>query len=478
MQLAADACERALLDAGLHARAVDTITVIRLFSDAAKAWASPFGGSNNPPESIARRIGAAPARRIYSDIGGTEPLHHLLELMQGIAHGEINVALLAGAEAIATQRQATRKGWELDWHEDFDAPLDKREAHVSFAAREEVRGGLTLPAHFYALIENSQAHHLGHNVHWHRQYMAQLMAPFSSVAAANPYAQSRIAYPASMLAQPGPGNYPISLPYTKLLVAQDAVNQSAALLLTSVEHAQRLGIDPRQWVFLEAYAEGVDQYLSRREDTGRSEAMARVLTAALDRADAVAREMDLVDIYSCFPCAVHAASDALGLPTDGSLPLTVTGGLPYFGGPGNNYSLHALAEVAERLRGTAARALVTANGGMLSKHASAVLTADPARAARFDWRNVEALTLDCADIPARTLVGQAPRGQVTTYTVIARPKQDDLAVVLAQTPNGERFLASSSHPAITGWMQDHSPIGRPIETRMQEERQVFSFSDQ
>ena len=121
-------------------------------------------------------------------------------------------------------------------------------------------------------------------------------------------------------------------------------------------------------------------------------------------ADATRADMDLIDLYSCFPCAVHAACDILGLPTDGSQPLTVTGGLPFFGGPGNNYSLHALAEVAVRLRGNPVRALVTANGGMLSKHAAAVLTSDPARAGALDWDNDCVLTVDSADIPVRPMI--------------------------------------------------------------------------
>ncbi len=127
MELAATACQRALKDAGVSADAIDTIAVIRLFSDAAKAWASPFGGSNNPPESVARRIGATPAQRIYSNAGGTEPLQIMVELLQAIARGETTLALLTGAEAIANQRFAVRHGYAQDWREDFDAPLDKRE---------------------------------------------------------------------------------------------------------------------------------------------------------------------------------------------------------------------------------------------------------------------------------------------------------------------------------------------------------------
>jgi acetyl-CoA C-acetyltransferase len=477
MQLAAAACERALQDAGIQAGAVDTIAVIRLFSDSAKAWASPFGGSDNPPESIARRIGAAPARRIYSEFGGTQPLQIMLELFQRVARGEIDVALLTGAEAIATQRHAVRNGWALDWREVCDAPLDNRESGKRFVSKEELRGGLGLPVHYYALIENSQAHRMGHDMQQHRQYMAQLMAPFSAVAAANPFSQFPREYTAQELATIGPGNYPLNLPYSKLLVAQDAVNQSSALVLTSVGHARRLGVPPGQWIFLEAYAEGIDHYLCQREDPGRSQAMSRVLSATMEQAAASHGDLDLVDIYSCFPCAVQAACEVLGLPTDGTRALTVTGGLPYFGGPGNNYTSHALVEMALRLRGNASRALVTANGGMLSKHAAAVLTSSPERAAGIDWGNFTPLNIDLASSPARAMAAQPARGRVISWTVIPRAEKESLGVVLAETTGGERFIAASTQPRVTDWMQHHCPIGRAIDVQAQEEQHVFSFSE-
>ena len=73
MALAATASQTALDDAGIPADQLDTIAVIRLFSDSAPAWRCPFGGSDNPPASIAQRIGAQPAQRIYSNAGGTQP---------------------------------------------------------------------------------------------------------------------------------------------------------------------------------------------------------------------------------------------------------------------------------------------------------------------------------------------------------------------------------------------------------------------
>merc|ERR1719401_1702564 len=91
-------------------------------------------------------------------------------------------------------------------------------------------------------------------------------------------------------------------------------------------------------------------------------------------------EVKFMDIYSCFPVAVAVACQELGIQTD--RPLTLTGGLPYHGGPGNNYATHAIVAAVERLRASDnARALVTANGGYLTKHAFGVYANFPNEAA-------------------------------------------------------------------------------------------------
>lgn len=475
MALAATACKAALRDAGLPAEDIDTIAVIRLFSDTVAVWSSQLGGSNNPPESVARRIGASPQHRIYSGASGTEPLRLMAELLGAIARGEKTVALLTGAEAIASQRFAQRNGFTDDWQEEDDTPFDNREHRDPLVSMAEIHGGLTMPVRSYAVIENHQAQRMGHDAQQHQRYMAQLMAPFSAVAAANPHAYFPTAYTVPELFEPGPHNYAISLPYTRRLVAQDSVNLASALVLTSVGHARHRGIDPGQWIFLQAYAEGVDTLLSQRIDPGRSQAMERVLSTVMDRADATASEMDLIDIYSCFPSAVTAACEVLRLPTDGSRALTVTGGLPYFGGPGNNYSTHALAEMAVRLRGHPSRALVTANGGILSKHAAAVLTSDPARASAIDWQDSDGLVVNCSDIPMRAMAENPASGRVLSYTLVTRRDKADIAIVLAETDTGERFVASSTEPAITGAVASSIPIGRSIAIVNREQRLLFHF---
>lgn len=169
-----------------------------------------------------------------------------------------------------------------------------------------------------------------------------------------------------------------------------------------------------------------------------------------------------MDIYSCFPCAVETVCEVIGLPIDGSKTLTVTGGLPFFGGPGNNYSMHALAEMVVRLRGTTQRALVTVNGGLLSKHAAAVLSNMPTAEGGMplDLRDNDPVKIAYDTIPAVPLCDEPEGGEIISYTVIHQRTNADLAIVLGQTEQGERFLARSDDPGTVANMQQSGPIGR------------------
>lgn len=477
IDLASQASYHALRDAGLPAQSLDTIAVIRTFADATNAWQAPLGRSTNPPASVARRLDATPSHRLYSNAGGTEPVQIMMEMCREIARGAKRAVLLTGAEAIASERFAQRKGLEDDWQEEIEAPLDNREYRQRFASTQELRSGMFLPAHYYALIENRQADDLNHTLAEHQRYMGQMLAPFSEIAARNPFSQHQRAYTVEELALPTTRNYPISLPYTKWLIAQDAVNQGAALVLTSVGYAREMGIDPARWIYIRSHASGADIPLSQRSDPARSNVMDAVLSQTLSRGECTVDELAMLDIYSCFPCAVHAACEALQLPTDGSRPLTVTGGLPYFGGPGNNYTMHALVETAIRMQflDQSHTAMVTANGGILSKHAAVLLTNATELAAHMNWREPDP-SLDASVADAVSYARQPARGEVLSYTVIVGRNAPDVSVVLARTAEGERFLASSQDEATAAALRLHNPIGRHINVTTENDAHSFTLA--
>ena len=481
VELAARAAKLAIESAGgsLTGSDIDAIATIRLFSDSAPAWACPFGRSDNPPASIARRIGARPNWNIYSNAGGDQPLCLLAEFSGAIARGEIECALLTSTEAIANQRHAQRNSLQPDWNEEMGQEgLDERKYIKRMVTPEELASGMYLPAHWYALIENFRATQQGNTPQQHLQQMAELLAPMSQVAASNPYAFFPTGYSAQELAGNNNGNYPICLPFSKRLVAQDAVNQAAAVVVISAGKARELGIDPEHWILQLGYAEGEDLPLIKRKNPGTSEAMERVFDTAIASAGIKQEDIELIDIYSCFPCAVESARDTLGISREDNRPLTVTGGLPFFGGPGNAYSMHALAEMVLRLRSGSRTAMITANGGMLSKHAALILGANNGsnREKALDFTRLQPKAIDPADIEAVQICEVPVRGEVLSYTVIHERKGDDTAIVLAQTDEGERFLAYNSDAEIVSQVMAASPVGRAIAVKQVDGRNYFGFS--
>lgn len=444
MVLAAEAARRALAHAGGTGLvdAIDTVSVTRLFTDSMGIKPCPFGRSNNPPMSVARAIGASPTHCIHGHVGGNEPQSRVIEFARDIALGKRSVVLLAGAEAMRNQRSAERAGEALDWSETFDedtCPLEDRGWGDMFVTMQEVSNGLLAPMSYYALIEQARAFAQGLTPDELRSANARLLASLSAVAAANPYSQFPTALSAGEILAAAPLNHH----YTKRMVAQDGVNQGAALILCSAGAARQSGIPPQHWVFLHGMAEGADYNLSEREDPARSLMAEAVLDRTFELAGKGIDDIDLIDLYSCFSCAVSSTAQHLGLPVDGSRALTLTGGLPYFGGPGNNYGMHAIAEAVAQLRdGAGNYALVSSLGGILSKHAAGIYSCQPSA---VDWAEADT-GLSREGIPSKTIAEAPDTGRIVSYVVNYRGDDPVQAIIIADTEEGARFVANSTDP--------------------------------
>jgi acetyl-CoA C-acetyltransferase len=324
-----------------------------------------------------------------------------------------------------------------------------------FVTMQEVSNGLLAPMAYYALIDQARAFGARRSPAEQREFMARLLASLSTVAAANSYAQFPVALSADeILAAPLLNHL-----YSKRMVAQDGVNQGAALLLCSVGAARRLGIPPEHWVFPLGMAEGVDYNLSERDDPACSLMGQAVLDRVFSMSGRTIEDIDLFDIYSCFACAVASTAEYLDLPVDGSRALSLTGGLPYFGGAGNNYSMHSLAEAVCQLRdGRGACALVTSVGGILSKHGAGIYAREPGA---VDWAEADT-RLARDSIPSRPVIEDPSAGSIVSYVLNYRGGEPVQAIVLAETGEGARFVANSSDPATVQAMAASVSAGQPV----------------
>lgn len=440
--LLAEAARGAIADSGADAASViDTLAAIRLFADSEGAFPSPFGTYRNLPHAVAGRIGAHPRDLIYGPIGGNTPQMFVNALAERIANGESDVALIVGGEALRTQARAEKAGLKLDWSE--EAPSDPASCgeETRYASDHEIRHGIALPTSVYPLFENAFGAAMGWSPLQHRAEIGHLMAPFSAVAAENPFAQIRTAYAAEALVAPSADNRIIAYPYTKRLCANMFVDQAAAVLMMSTEAADRFGVPTDRRVYLHGSADTHEKTLvSERIDYATSPAIHIGAAHALAQAGITADDLGYIDLYSCFPVAVEIAAAMIGLPTEDPARLTLTGGLPYFGGPGNAYSLHAIAEVVEHCRDDAgAWGFVFANGGFLTKHSFGVYATTPGYNGRSDPASYQA-AIDAMPSPPFTET-PAGDGQLETFTVVHHKGAPMFAIIIGRLDSGERFLA-------------------------------------
>jgi acetyl-CoA C-acetyltransferase len=420
--------------------AVDAVRIVNLLS-----WRY-----RDPGRLVAQRIGAPDAATRYTGIGGNVPQSLVNRACLDIRRGHNDVVLIAGGETWRSRTRLRARGEKLvGTVQDESVPLPPgADDEFLMAGPAEIRIKLDRPAYVYPMFEQALRIASGEPAEEHRRRIGRLWAGFSRVAQDNPHAWNRTPCTAEEIWQPGPDNRMISWPYTKLMNSNNMVDQAAALILTSVETADALGIPRDRWVFPYAGTDAHDTYLiAERARFDGSPAIRLAGRRVLELAGRGIDDIDLVDLYSCFPCAVQVAAAELGLPIeDPQRALTVTGGLTFAGGPWNNYVSHSIATMAERLTARpGAVGLVSANGGYLTKHSFGVYGTEPP-ATGFRWEDVQSAVDAEPTVVAED--GWAGTGTVETWTTpFTREGSPEKAFVAVRTPTGSRALAVITDPA-------------------------------
>lgn len=385
----------AAADAGAPAAAsaVDSLRVVNCLT-----W-----GYDDPPGRLADRLGAPHGHRYYSGWGGTTPQVLVGAASEAILAGEQELVLVVGGEALDTKRQLKKQGEKPRWsHRSPERPPIPPDAvpHPS-----EIAHGLMAAYHTFALFDVARRAHLGAAPGAYRRELGELLAPMSTVAARNPHAWFPRERSADEIVSPTADNRMVGYPYTKFMVAVMDVDMAAAILIASEAKADELGVPREQRVYPRGWAYGEETpVVGLRDEMWRSPGIERVAAAALGMAGVAIGDVAHLDLYSCFSSSLNLACDALGIAADGAR-LTVTGGLPYAGGPANDYVTHSIAALVERLRADPGSVGVVSGVGMhLTKHAYGVYATEADRTEPVDGRALQA-QLD--ELPRRELVESA-----------------------------------------------------------------------
>ncbi len=411
-------------------------------------------------------------------MGGQGPQHLVNEFAHAIAAGEMQFALLCGAEAISTVRDLATKGEKRDWSETIGGELEDRGYGVEKLIAPELNThGAVTPMTFYAMFENARRAKLGLGREAYALEMGKLFAPFTRVAAKNPHAMSQEKFSAEDLATVTPRNRLVADPFPRRMVARDQANQGAAVLLTSVGKARELGVPEDRWIYLHGGADVAERTPLERADISAYRAAGAASRRALDVAGVKTADIAAFDLYSCFPIAVFDVRDELGIAPNDPRPLTVTGGLPFFGGAGNNYSMHAIASMVRLLRDKPGTyGFVGANGGFLSKYSVGVYSTKPGWHP-FSSKALQA-EIDAWPAPAAAAENEMS-GTVETYT-IDYSREQPRGIIVARTTTDARFAAMTDPDdgAIVQRMIKEEPLGARVECRRDEKgrRVVTGFT--
>lgn len=440
------------------AAAIDTLAAIRAFEMSRPDRAPPFGAANNVPRALAKRVGANPARAILTTTGGQTNQQLVGEFAQAIAAGQSQCAVIVGSEAISTVLALSAKGEKPDWSEEVEGDFEDQGFGVEDLLEPPLfMHGATGAIPLYAMCENARRAKLGMGLEDYRHEIGRLFAPFTKVAAANPHSAAPVERSAQELATITERNRIVAEPYTRMTVARDQVNQAAAIIVASAGLARALGVPEEKWVHIHAVTAATELKLSERPDLAANPASIASVEAALERAGKGMADMAYLDFYSCFAIPVFNQCDHFGLAADDPRGLTLTGGLPFFGGAGNNYSAHAIAEAVQRVRADRGSfALVGANGGWMSKYATGIYSTQAA-----DWSaNDRFAKLPMASDKVTFARQPSAEATVETYTINRSPKGDQ-AIFLGRNAQGERVCgnADMADPATAQAFESGEPFG-------------------
>lgn len=433
--------------------AIDHVGVVHC-----QAWAY-----DDPVVRLRERLGRPDLDGTSSIVAGTSPQRLLDAAAERMRRGEISSALVVGAEALASRRRYAAEGATMPWSFPSDHPAFSRDLMDEWYLPTELAHGV-IPAWLtFALLEQARWAARG-ALSTDRHALAERLSALSRIAADNPGAWFRKAWSARELHTADPANRMVATPYTKHMVAFPDVDMAAANLLVTHELADDWGVPDDHRVYLRGWGFARDaSHVAARSDLSSSPGMRSAQREALTRAGVDLEEVDAFDLYSCFGSASAFAFDALGIADDDPRPLSLTGGLPYHGGPGSNYMGHSISHAVSRIRsGRATTAMVTGVGMHMTKHVAAIYSREPGAAAdgaeHADQVNVLPEESTDPSVVEHAVGPVVVRSATVAYARDGRP---DRAVAICGLPDGRRCYAHSHDPDVIDVVATDSWIEAP-----------------
>ena len=330
------------------------------------------------PGELSEKLNITPKEKVYLGDGGNSPQLLINRAAKSIFTGIHRIVLITGGEAGYTGSKIIKNTLPKSWPS-YKSPKYMEKKIWGGIDDFEKLYGFRRAAIPYAIFESAIRTISKRSLEDHAKYLGELFTRFSKVASKNPFSWTQKYHNAEEITTPSLNNRYITYPYTKRMCANNFVDQSASVIVTSQEVAELLKIDPKHCIYLMGSSDLNNIHeITRRPLLYDSPAIKESSNLALKQAGLTLDDIDKFDIYSCFPSIVEIIMRELGLKKDDPRDLTITGGLPYFGAPLSVYSLHAIVRAVEMIRDNPSlNIMVLANGGYNSGESVGIYGSKP-----------------------------------------------------------------------------------------------------
>lgn len=371
------------------------------------------------PKTLADNLSINPKIQFYSAYGGNTPQYLVNKSADLLSKGDINFAVITGAEASYSFGKASKSNIKLDWTPQQN-PRNTDDENKMGSSVLENDYELFLLSNAYPIIETALRAENQRNIQEHQNYIGNIYQKLAKTASENPFAWTQTPYTQEEIMTVSDENRAVAFPYLKRMCANNQTDHAAALLLTTVENAEKYNIPKEKWIFLSA---GVDLndawFFTQRENITESPAIQKAVEVALKNADLTLQEIDAFDLYSCFPAAVQVAQKSMGIDEKDTRPISLTGGLSYFGGPWNNYTMHAIATAVDKIRNNIFKnCLINGLGWYITKHSIGIYSKNPPKNI-FELPDTSTIQKEIDDKTLPDLVKEANEdGKIIGYSIL------------------------------------------------------------
>lgn len=376
-----------------------------------------------------------------------------------IAQGKIRASLIVGGEARYKKILALKENKEfIETKLNINPDFYVKAADELQTKEEKDELGL-MAVGYYAILETAYRKKNGLSLQEHKDKISNMYAEFSKVAANNPDGWIDSMKSAKDIKQVSKENPLQALPYNKLHCSSWNVNQASAMILCSEDLADKLDIPRNKRVYPLVSSE-TNHMIAPIQRPKLSESTGLDLAASFIKniCDEYKIQPNIYDLYSCFPVAVQMFADSLNLGSEDVK--TVTGGMPFAGGPLNNYMIHSTVKMISEIRNNHSNiGLVTCVSGMMTKQAFALWAKEPL--IQFISKDV---TEEAASIENPVGMSTQTNGMaiVLGYTIFKDANKDMKVVIYGEDSQNKRKVLISKDKEIIKSMGDEEWVGKQI----------------